>query len=68
MNTRHPWVRCSSLAMEPPARGDLLGVGGWAIEKRTGSMMLLQSEIQTWQEKQGHMEGHWETLTFKVWN
>lgn len=38
------------------------------MQKRKGSMMLLQCEIQTWQEKQGHVEGHWESLTFKVWN
>lgn len=38
------------------------------MPKRKGSVMLLQCEIQTWQEKQGHMEGHWESLPFKVGN
>lgn len=68
MNTLRPWVCCSFLALEPPPSDDLLWVGGRAMQKRKGSMMLLQCEIQTWQEKQGHVEDHWESLTFKVWN
>lgn len=51
-----------------PTRDDLLWVGGRTIQKRKGSVMLLLCEIQTCQEKQRHMEGHWESLIFKVWN
>jgi len=52
----------------PGARGDFLGAGRRAGQKRKGSMMLLLCEIQSRQEKHGHGEGHEEKFTFTVWS
>lgn len=46
--------------LSPGTRGDFLGAERRAGQKRRGSMMLLLCEIQTWQEKHRHGEGHGE--------